>query len=559
MKIALCQINPTVGDLAGNAQKTLSWAQRASNIGADLAVFPELCLSGYPPQDLLDRPSFLDSVEQAVHYVASEAPTELGVLVGAPVRNITPVGKRLYNAALLLENGVVRSTVSKTLLPTYDVFDEYRYFEPCPTRTVVPFRDLRLGIHLCEDLWNNEEQPPYHLYRANPIDELAALGVDLFINLSASPFALGKPAERTRLLEASCREHHVPFVYVNQVGANTELIFDGDSRIHAADGTLLWRAPLFEEAFYLWDTSRVDAPAAQVEPPPEPIAQVHGALTLGIRDYVAKTGDGVFEKALVGLSGGIDSAVTCALAVEALGSERVVGVTMPSAYSSSGSVDDSRVLAERLGIAFHEISIRPAVDAFERMLEPLFAGTAENVAEENIQARARGVTLMALSNKFGYLLLTTGNKSEMAVGYATLYGDMSGGLAVLSDVYKTQVYDLARYINAHADPPPIPESTLTKPPSAELRPGQVDQDTLPPYEVLDTILSLFIEQHQGTASIVKRTDYDRALVERVLAMVDRNEYKRRQAAPGLRISSKAFGTGRRIPIVMQRTQVDVDE
>ena len=553
MRIALCQINTTVGDLAGNVERILRDARRAADAGADLAVFPELCVTGYPPQDLLDRPAFLDDVDAAVDALARRLPAGLAALVGAPVRNDTPVGKRLFNAALLLADGTVQDGVSKTLLPTYDVFDEYRYFEPCPERRVIEWGGGRLGVHVCEDMWNNEEQAPYHLYAANPIDELAALGVDLFVNLSASPYATGKPAERRLLIAESCREHGVPFVYVNQVGANTELVFDGDSQVQSAKGEVLWHAPLFEEAFGIWDT---EAPGDPVRVEPEAVtAEIHDALVLGIRDYVGKTGDGVFTKALVGLSGGIDSAVTCALAVAALGPERVVGVTLPSAYSSSGSVDDSRQLAEALGIAFHEVSIRPAVDAFGQMLAPLFAGTEADVAEENIQARARGLTLMALSNKFRYLLLTTGNKSEMAVGYATLYGDMSGGLAVLSDVFKTEVYRLAEHINAGAGHDRIPRSTLTKPPSAELRPGQVDQDSLPPYDVLDAILLRYVEQHQAPAGIARETGYALALVERIARMVDRNEYKRRQAAPGLRISSKAFGVGRRVPIVMQRTAV----
>ncbi len=563
MRIALCQINTTVGDLAGNVARVLRDAERAADAGADLAVFPELCLTGYPPQDLLDRPAFLDDVDAAVEHLAQHAPDGLALLVGAPVRNETAVGKRLFNAALLLADGAVRAEVSKTLLPTYDVFDEVRYFEPCPDRKVVEWGGLRLGVHLCEDMWNNEEQAPVHLYAANPIDELAALGIDLFVNLSASPYATGKPTERRLLIQESCREHGVPFVYVNQVGANTELIFDGDSQVQSAAGEVLWHAPLFEEAFYVWDSESLPrssgAPGDPVEVAAENVtAEIHDALVLGVRDYVEKTGAGVFDKALVGLSGGIDSAVTCALAVEALGADRVVGVTMPSAYSSSGSVDDSRVLAENLGIEFHRVSIRPAVDAFGQMLAPLFAGTEEGVAEENVQARARGVTLMAISNKFGHLLLTTGNKSEMAVGYATLYGDMSGGLAVLSDVLKTEVYRVAEHVNARAGRALIPRNTITKPPSAELRPGQVDQDSLPPYDVLDAILQRYVERHESPAAIARETGFDLALVERIARMVDRNEYKRRQAAPGLRVSSKAFGSGRRLPIVMQRTRIGAD-
>ena len=555
MRIALCQINTVVGDLAGNVARVLRDAERAAAAGADLAVFPELCVTGYPPQDLLDRPAFLDDTDAAVRQLGRDLPDGLAALVGAPVRNETPVGKRLFNSALLLDGGAVQDAISKTLLPTYDVFDEYRYFEPAPERRVIEWRGLRLGVHVCEDMWNNEEQAPYHLYAANPIDELAALGVDLFVNLSASPYAVGKPAERREIIAESCREHGVPFVYVNQVGANTELIFDGNSQVQTAGGGLVWESALFEDDFYVWDTDEL----ATTGPRPEDVtAEIHDALVLGIRDYVWKTGDGVFDKALIGLSGGIDSAVTCALAVEALGPERVVGVTMPSAYSSSGSVDDSRQLAQALGIGFHEVSIRPAVDAFGAMLAPLFAGTEEGVAEENVQARARGLTLMAISNKFGHLLLTTGNKSEMAVGYATLYGDMSGGLAVLSDVFKEEVYRLAEHVNARAGRDLIPRNTITKPPSAELKPGQVDSDSLPPYSVLDAILLRYVERHQSPAAIADETGHELALVERIARMVDRNEYKRRQAAPGLRISGKAFGSGRRLPIVMQRTRLAPD-
>lgn len=561
MRIALCQINTTVGDLAGNVALILADAQRAADAGADLAVFPELCVTGYPPQDLLDRPAFLDATDAAVQALAAQLPAGLAAIVGAPVRNETPVGKRLFNQALVLADGAVQDAVSKTLLPTYDVFDEVRYFEPAPERRVVTVGGLRLGLHVCEDMWNNGggdrsgtgADGRTHLYAANPIDELAALGIDLFVNISASPYAAGKPEERRDLIAESCREHGVPFVYVNQVGANTELVFDGDSRVTSATGETLWHGALFAPDFAVWDT---EAPGEPVAPDlPDTTAQIHDALVLGVRDYVRKTGEGVFEKALVGLSGGIDSAVTCALAVEALGPDRVVGITMPSAYSSSGSVDDSRALAENLGIEFHDVSIRPAVDAFEAMLAPLFEGTAPGVAEENVQARARGVTLMAVSNKFGHLLLTTGNKSEMAVGYATLYGDMSGGLAVLSDVFKGEVYRLAEHINARAGRELIPRNTITKPPSAELRPGQLDADSLPPYDVLDEILARYVEAHESPAVIAAATGFDRALVDRIARMVDRNEYKRRQAAPGLRVSGKAFGSGRRLPIVMQRTTV----
>ncbi|MEP0547311.1 MAG: NAD+ synthase [Rhodothermales bacterium] len=552
MKIALCQINPTVGDLAGNHAKIVDFARRAAAQGADLAVFPELCVVGYPPLDLLESSAFIDDVETTVERIAAEVPAEIGVIIGAPVRNPDRVGKRLFNAALLFHRGRKVGEVHKVLLPTYDVFDEYRYFEPGDVCRPLDFRGVRLGLHVCEDMWNNEEQAEVHLYDANPIDALAEAGAELYVNISASPFALGKHTMRNAVIAESCREHGLPFVLVNQVGANTEIVFDGDSRVHAADGTRILCAPSFEEALLIWDTEADSGPCPMKH---ETTADLHDALVLGIRDYFEKTG--AFAKSLVGLSGGIDSAVTCALAVEALGAERVVGITMPSKYSSSGSVDDSRLLADNLGIDFHEIPIVPAVSAFETMLAPLFEGMDEGVAEENIQARSRGVTLMAVSNKFNYLLLTTGNKSEMAVGYATLYGDMSGGLAVLSDVFKQQVYALARFINARAGRPLIPENTITKPPSAELRPGQQDSDSLPPYDVLDVILKLYIEELLDLREIVHRTGESPQLVARILKMVDRNEYKRRQAAPGIRVSPKAFGHGRRIPIVMKRTRDDV--
>ncbi|QXD16367.1 NAD+ synthase [Rhodocaloribacter litoris] len=546
MKIALAQINPTVGDLPGNSRKIIDFARRARREGADLVVFPELCVTGYPPLDLLENVYFIEAAQQAVSWIAREAPPETGLIVGAPVPNPHRVGKRLFNAALLLENGETVACIHKTLLPTYDVFDEYRYFEPAPGRQAVAWRGLRLGLHICEDMWNNEEYADYHLYDVNPIDELAAQDLDLFVNISASPFSQGKHALRNAVIEGICREHGVPFVLVNQVGANTEVLFDGDSRVHAADGTRLVCAPSFREALLLWDTETRTGPCSLRH---DDLADLHDALTMGIRDYFEKTR--AFTKAIVSLSGGIDSAVTCALAVEALGPDRVTSVTMPSAFSSKGSVDDSLALAENLGIPCRVIPIHPAVEAFGRMLEDAFRGTEPGIAEENIQARVRGTTLMALSNKFNYLVLSTGNKSELSVGYATLYGDMSGGLAVLADVFKTQVYALAHHINERAGRTVIPENTIRKPPSAELRPGQLDTDSLPPYPVLDEILRLYIEQRLDLDAIVAATGHEPAFVHQILRMVDRNEYKRRQAPPGLRVSAKAFGIGRRLPIVMR--------
>ncbi|MEM8485347.1 MAG: NAD+ synthase [Bacteroidota bacterium] len=550
MKIALAQINPIVGDLAGNRQKIIDFAHRAHGQGAALVIFPELAVTGYPPQDLLESRLFLDAVEQTLDDIAGAVPAELGVLIGAPVRNEASMGKRLFNAALFYEGGKQLAVVKKQLLPTYDVFDENRYFEPADTCAPFSWRGYKFGIHVCEDMWNNEEQVPYHLYDENPIDALAAQGADLFINISASPFYTGKHAVRNRLIAENCLEHSLPFVYVNQVGANTEIVFDGDSRVHDAAGNLLLNAPSFEEALLVWDMEAAHAPESSDTNTASPdIAQLHDALVMGIRDYFEKTG--AFSKALIGLSGGIDSAVTCALAVNALGADRVVGVTMPSRYSSSGSVDDSVALAEAYEIAFHNIAIVPAVAAFDEMLTGVFADTKPGVAEENIQARTRGVTLMALSNKFNHLLLTTGNKSEMSVGYATLYGDMNGGLAVLADVFKMQVFALAEYINEAAGREMIPRNTITKPPSAELRPDQKDEDSLPPYPVLDEVLRLYIEEQMDLDQIVEATGWETDFVHDLLKKVDRNEYKRRQAPPGLRVSKKAFGVGRRLPIVMR--------
>lgn len=548
MKIALAQINPTVGDLTGNAARIISFAESAANQGADLVVYPELCVTGYPPLDLLESEAFIEAAEQTAFEIARSVPSSIGIIVGCPLRNPSPVGKRLINAALLFEAGQEVGRVTKVLLPTYDVFDEYRYFEPGETGAPIEFRGLRLGLHVCEDMWNNEEQAAYHLYSANPIDELAARGIDVFVNISASPFSHGKHERRCEILEEICHEHGKPFVLVNQVGANTEVIFDGDSRVHNADGSVAVCAPSFDEGLVMWDT---DAPPSVCLQTHDRIGDIHDALVLGIRDYVQKTG--AFKRALIGLSGGIDSAVTAGLAVAALGGDAVDGVTMPSQFSSPGSVDDSRSLAANLGMTLHEIPIAPAVQSFESMLDPLFDGTPFGVAEENIQARARGVTLMAISNKFGHLLLTTGNKSELSVGYATLYGDMSGGLAVLADVFKEDVYALARYINQRAGRELIPQATIEKPPSAELRPDQLDSDSLPPYGVLDDILERYVERLQDLDLIEMETGYDRALILRILSMVDRNEYKRRQAPPGLRVSSKAFGMGRRLPIVMRPT------
>ncbi|MEF8815936.1 MAG: NAD+ synthase [Salinibacter sp.] len=549
MNIALAQINPTIGDLEGNRAKILDYARRADDRGADLVVFPELCVTGYPPEDLLENPFFKDAVQRTVNHLARALPPHLGVIIGAPVPSGDRFGKPLHNAALLLENGAVQDRVYKTLLPTYDIFNEDRHFEPAEERRLLEWRGVRIGLHVCEDMWNvhqPEGVDQSERYECDPVSELAALDPDLFVNISASPFSIGKHEVRTKLVEHICRRHGRPFLLCNQVGANTEIVYDGDSRVHTADGTQVKCAASFEEDLLFWDTET--SPTA-CTPDRDKVADLHDALVLGIRDYYEKTG--IFDKALLGLSGGIDSAVTCALATEALGPERVVGVTMPSHVSSEGSVTDSEVLAKNLGIAFKEISIEPAIDAFDEMLADEFAGTKPGVAEENLQSRARGVTLMALSNKFGHLLLSTGNKSEVAIGYVTLYGDTNGGVAVLSDVLKTRVYELAHHINERAGTDVIPQNTIEKPPSAELKEDQKDTDTLPPYETLDAILKRYVEEKKELSTIVGETGLDEGLVRDVLRQVDQNEYKRRQAPPGLRVTEKAFGIGRRMPIVME--------
>ncbi len=546
MTLALAQINPTVGDLDGNCQRIVSYAEQAAKAGADLVAFPELCLTGYPPQDLLSNPLFIEAVQEAIAGLTSTIPAGIGVIVGAPLPNPDPEGRPLYNTALLLERGASEATVrSKALLPTYDVFDEDRHFEPGPKAQVVSWRGMRIGLHVCEDMWNCLPDQPHRRYTRDPVAELATQDPDLLLNISASPFSMGKSAERQALLSGAASQHNVPFAFVNQVGANTEIVFDGDSRVYTASGTCAATATPFEE-----DLVVVNLDALTSTPPParSDIADLHDALVLGIRDYYTKTD--IFDKAIVGLSGGIDSAVTCALATEALGPDRVLGVTMPSEISSEGSVTDSEQLARNLGIDFKEIPIAPAVDAFGTMLADAFSNTEPGVAEENIQSRSRGITLMALSNKFGHLLLSTGNKSEMAVGYVTLYGDTNGGVAVLSDVLKTKVYELAEYINSKAGTDRIPQNTIDKPPSAELRPDQEDTDSLPEYAVLDTILARYVEEMQEAGTIIAETGYNPELVHQVLRMVDQNEYKRRQAPPGIRVTDKAFGMGRRIPIVM---------
>lgn len=538
MKLALAQINTIVGDLRGNANKVSDYCRRARDLGASLVVFPELTLTGYPPLDLLESGDFVAREQKTRECLAQTLPANLGVLLGGLARNPAH-GKPLHNAAYLYENGDCVGVCHKQLLPTYDVFDEQRHFAPGADPMVLRWQGLKLGVHICEDLWNVREsgrQP----YTHDPIATLASQTPDLFINLCASPFAIDKHFERYALMETVWQRYGRPYVFANLVGANTDLIFDGRSCV-VQGGQVLEAAP-FEETLLIWDSSLLSGsgPASV-----SPTQQVLEALKLGILDYVEKTG--VLEHVFVGLSGGIDSAVTAALAVQALGPKRVVGVAMPSAYSSSGSLEDASQLASSLGIELHTIPIHKVIDAFNHALKDQFIGLDADVAEENIQARARGTLLMAFANKFNGMVLATGNKSELATGYATLYGDMNGGLAVLGDLYKTEVYELARLINASGEL--IPESSITKPPSAELRPNQVDQDSLPPYEVLDEILKGYIEGQQSVDEIIAHTGSAGKLVESIISMVDRTEYKRKQAAPVLRLRRKAFGSGRKEPIV----------
>ncbi len=542
MKITMAQLNPTIGDFAGNLAKIERTLQATAADAPDLVVFPELFLTGYPPRDLLERSWFIKQTEEAIDKVcvSSRSYPETGILVGAPLPTGKPVGKGLYNAALLINRGEVLFQQSKSLLPTYDVFDESRYFDPAGVVRVVPFRGEVLGISICEDAWTDPQLWLRMPYTFDPIATLAQAGATLLLNISASPFWAGKEAIRYRLISGHARRHGLPFVFVNQVGANDELIFDGCSLCFDRDGNAAQVVPAFAEDVRTIDSAQAGEQAAFVPQPK--IETIYEALLLGMRDYLRKTG---FRQVVIGLSGGIDSALTCALAVAALGKDNVLGVAMPGPYSSEGSVADARRLAANLGIRFETVRIGEMFESYLNTLEPHFADRAPDITEENMQARIRGNTLMAFSNKFGYLVLTTGNKSELAVGYCTLYGDMSGGLAVIADVPKTMVYQLARYVNRSGEI--IPVASLTKPPSAELRPNQTDQDSLPPYDVLDAILQLYVDEGQSAQEIMER-GFEWQTVARVARMVDRSEYKRWQAAPGLKVTSKAFGTGRRLPI-----------
>lgn len=542
MKLTLAQLNAVVGDIEGNTAKIVQTLSACRGEGPDLVIFPELFLTGYPPRDLLERPSFIARCQVAIDKLldVSRKYPQTGIILGSPRPADEATGKGLHNSALLLCEGKVLFTQHKSHLPSYDVFDEARYFDPVAEHHIVRFRDQTLGISICEDAWNDPRLWPRLAYSHDPIEVMAEKGASLLINIAASPFHRGKEAIRYDIVQSHVAKHRIPFVLVNQVGGNDELIFDGRSLGVDDAGETVAVFPAFKERVETFDTRSKGTPGLYV--PQEEIASVHEALVLGVRDYMGKCG---FSTATLGLSGGIDSAVTCCIAVEAVGAENVVAVTMPGPYSSRGSIEDSQKLARNLNIRLEVIPISSVYASYLDTLENSFQGRGSDVTEENLQARIRGNILMALSNKFGHLVLTTGNKSELAVGYCTLYGDMSGGLGVIADVPKTMVYELASYINRKSAV--IPQEVLNKAPSAELRENQTDQQTLPPYDALDRILDCYLDQGCTLEDILK-LDIDPETVKWVIHSVDRNEYKRRQAAPGLKVTSKAFGTGRRMPI-----------
>ncbi len=540
MKIALGQINPTVGDFSGNAAKMIEFSRRAQASGASLILFPELAVCGYPPRDLVERPSFVARNRETAEQIA-EATRGMKVICGLVTPAQSETGKSVMNSAALLQEGKIAFLQSKMLLPTYDVFDEMRNFAPAKGQSLFSLNNDHVALTICEDAWNDKLFWPKRLYTVDPIEKLITAGGNLVLNISASPFWIGKRELRRDMLASIARQHKVPVAMVNQVGGNDSLVFDGSSIVLNAEGDIIAQGRSFEEDLIYFDSESLAGDVhEQIE---GDVASVYAALVLGTRDYMRKCG---FQKAIVGLSGGIDSALTAVIAVDAVGAENVIGVGMPGPYSSPGSIEDSRALAENLDIRFELLSINCAYEAYRATLQGVFAGTKENETEENIQSRARGTLLMALSNKFGAIVLSTGNKSELGVGYCTLYGDMVGGLAVISDVPKTLVYRLSRYVNSGRRA--IPESTLEKPPSAELRANQKDSDSLPPYEVLDAVLEDYVEDARSAERIAADHGFDLELVRRVIRMVDRAEYKRQQAAPGIKISPKAFGYGRRFPI-----------
>ena len=541
MKIALAQLNCHIGNFESNTRNIITAIADAKQQGADLVVFPELSVCGYPPRDFLEFSEFIGLCEDAGKQIAA-ACTDIACIIGLPTKNPDIQGKDLFNSAYFIENGKVKAVVNKALLPNYDVFDEYRYFEPALSFNCIEFKGKKIALTICEDLWNINDNP---LYISNPMDVLIGQKPDLMINIAASPFSYTHDEERIKILSDNCRKYGLPLLYVNQVGSQTEIIFDGGSLAINEKGELLDELKYFEEDLRVFEFSdgKILNKKAIGHHMLTDIEQIHHALILGIKDYFSKSG---FTKAVLGLSGGIDSAIVCALASEALGPENVMAVLMPSEYSTGHSVQDALDLVNNLKCKHEIIPIREAVAAYDKMLAPVFKDLPFNIAEENIQARCRAIIVMAMSNKFGYILLNTSNKSECAVGYGTLYGDMAGAIGVIGDVYKTQVYQLAHYINREQEI--IPQNSIVKPPSAELRPGQKDSDSLPEYDILDKILFEYIELKKSSREIIEK-GFDEEIVRRILKMVNVAEFKRYQTPPILRVSPKAFGMGRRMPIV----------
>lgn len=540
MKIAICQINPVIGDIKGNQEKIIDGYKRGIEDGAELVVFPELSLVGYPPLDLVEKQEFRNAVKNAANELASVT-NSTGLIFGSITEDEDDIGTNVFNSALLCFDGKIQFIQSKTLIPNYDVFDEMRYFESAKEINVFDFKDEKLGISICEDIWNDKDYWKKRLYREDPVEQQIKKGATLLINISASPYSFGKREEKRRMLSTLTKKDKLQLVYTCCTGAQTDLIFDGASMCFDENGNLVKIGKTYGEDYFIFDTQAEYTSINSVENSFE--EEIHDALIYGIKDYCKKLR---FKKAVIGLSGGIDSAIVTYFAVKALGNENVHVVLMPSKYSSRGSIDDSLKLISNLGISYSEISIQPVVDKLIDVLNPYFDGKPEDTTEENLQSRTRGLYLMALSNKHGYLLLTTGNKSEMAVGYATLYGDMCGGLAVIADVYKTDIYRLARYINKEKEI--LPVEIIDKAPSAELRFNQTDQDSLPPYDILDSILRMYLEENKEFKEITAIIG-EPEIVKKVLRLVDNNEFKRKQAAPALRVSRKAFGYGRRYPIV----------